>query len=105
MLRKTAVAYGRLEFQNSDLQGLKLGAGVQAVGRRYIGYTESAKASGYATLNLMASQMWKVSGTRLTAQLNADNLLDKAYFGGVYSYGTAVYGAPRTFMGSIKIEY
>lgn len=93
------------EFQNSDLQGLKLGAGVQAVGRRYIGYTESAKASGYATLNLMASQMWKVSGTRLTAQLNADNLLDKAYFGGVYSYGTAVYGAPRTFMGSIKIEY
>lgn len=93
------------EFQDKSLSGLKLGAGMQAVSRRYIGYTEATKAPGYATLNLIASQMWKVGQSRVTAQLNADNLLDKSYFGGVYSYGTAVYGAPRTFMGSIKIEY
>ena len=93
------------EFQDQDLLGLKVGAGVQAVGRRYIGYTESMKTAGYATLNLMASQMWKVGDTRVTAQLNADNLLDKTYLGSVYSYSTGLYGAPRTFMGSIKVEY
>jgi iron complex outermembrane receptor protein len=93
------------EFHSADFRGLKLGAGVQAVGRRYIGYTEESKAPGYATLNLMASQIWKIGNTNVTAQLNADNLLDKTYFGGLYSYGTAVYGAPRTFMGSVKIEY
>jgi len=93
------------EFQNEDLRGLKFGAGVQAVGQRYIGYTEAMKTSGYATLNLMASQMWKVGNSRVTAQLNADNLLDKTYLGAVYSYGQGLYGAPRTFMGSVKIEY
>lgn len=93
------------EFQEHVLRGLKLGAGVQAVGRRYIGYNETMRTAGYATLNLMASQMWKVGNTHVTAQLNADNLLDKTYLGGVYSYQTGMYGAPRTFMGSIKIEY
>ncbi len=93
------------EFQDRTLHGLKLGAGVQAVGMRQIGYKEAIKTPGYATLNLMASQSWKVGKTHVTAQLNADNLLDKTYHGGVYSYGPALYGAPRTFMGAIKIEY
>lgn len=93
------------DFQQAELQGLKLGAGVQAVGRRYIGYSEAIKTPGYATLNLMASQMWKVGQTHVTAQINADNLLDKTYLGGVYTYGMGLYGAPRTFMGSIKVEY
>ncbi|MDT4291076.1 TonB-dependent siderophore receptor [Methylomonas sp. MO1] len=93
------------EFQDASLHGLKLGAGLQAVSRREIGFTESIKAPGYATLNLMASKLWKVCDTRVTAQINADNLLDKTYLGGLYTFGTAVYGAPRTFVGSIKIEY
>lgn len=93
------------EFQDADLSGLKLGAGVQAVGRRYLGYNETMRTAGYATLNLMASQMWKVGNTHLTAQLNADNLLDKTYLGAVYNFQTGMYGAPRTIMGSIKIEY
>jgi iron complex outermembrane receptor protein len=63
------------------------------------------RTASYATLNLMASQMWKVGNTHVTAQLNADNLLDKTYLGAVYSYQTGMYGAPRTFIGSIKIEY
>ncbi|OAI02809.1 TonB-dependent receptor [Methylomonas methanica] len=93
------------DFQQSELQGLKVGAGIQAVGRRYIGYSEAIKTPGYATLNLMVSQMWKVGQTHVTAQLNADNLLDKTYLGGVYAYGMGLYGMPRTFVGSIKVEF
>jgi iron complex outermembrane recepter protein len=75
------------------------------VGQRQIGYNETAQAPGYVTMNLMASQLWNVGKSRVTAQLNVDNLLDKTYIGSIYSYGPSNYGAPRTFMGSIKIEY
>lgn len=93
------------EFQQPLLHGLKVGAGAQAVGQREIGYTETAQAPGYVTANLMVSKLWKVGASRLTTQLNVDNLLDKTYAGSIYSYGPTLYGAPRTFMGSIKIEY
>ena len=78
---------------------------MQGVGQRQIGYNETAQAPGYVTMNLMVSQLWNVGKSKVTAQLNVDNLLDKSYIGSIYSYGPSNYGAPRTFMGSIKIEY
>ncbi|AMK76726.1 MULTISPECIES: TonB-dependent siderophore receptor [Methylomonas] len=93
------------QLQDGDLKGLKLGAGMQALSQREIGYYETAQAPGYAIFNLMASQAWQVGKSRITAQLNVDNLLDKTYAASIYSYGPTYYGAPRTFMGAIKIEY
>ncbi len=93
------------EFQQPVVHGLKLGAGMQAVGQRQIGYNETAQAPGYATVNLMVSKLWKVGASRLTTQVNLDNLLDKTYTSSIYSYGPSNYGAPRTVIGSIKIEY
>ena len=94
------------EFQHlPQLQGVKLGAGMQAVDERQIGYNETAQAPGYVTANLMGSKLWKVGDTRVTAQLNIDNLLDQSYIASIYSYGPSNYGAPRTFMGSVKVEY
>lgn len=93
------------EFQQGDLKGLKFGAGMQAVSQREIGYYEGAQAPGYVTMNLMTSKAWQVGKTKLTAQLNVDNLLDKTYYQSIYSYGPTYYGNPRTFMGAVKIEY
>jgi len=93
------------EFQYGVLQGLKFGAGVQAVSQREIGYSESAQAPGYVTFNLMASKLWKVGKTNITTQLNVDNVLDKTYISRIYSYGPTEYGAPLAFMGAIKVEY
>lgn len=93
------------EFQQSVLQGIKVGAGMQAVGQREIGYNETAQAPGYVTANLMVSKLWKVGASRLSTQLNVDNLLDKTYIASTQASGLSSYGAPRTFMGSIKIEY
>ena len=92
-------------FQKDLFRDVKFGAGVKAIGQREIGYTEAAQAPGYVTTNLMLSKHWKVGATRLTTQFNVDNLLDKTYIGSIYSYGPTSYGAPRTFMGSIKVEY
>jgi iron complex outermembrane receptor protein len=94
------------EFQHlPQLQGVKLGAGMQAVDERQIGYDGTAQAPGYVTANLMGSKLWKVGDARVTAQLNIDNLLDQTYTASIYSYGPTIYGAPRTFMGSVKLEY
>ncbi len=93
------------ELQQPLLHGLKVGAGMQAVGQREIGYDQTAQAPGYVTANLMVSKLWKVGASRLTTQINLDNLIDKTYTSSIYSYGPTNYGAPRTVMGSIKIEY
>jgi len=93
------------EFQQSVLQGLKLGAGMQAVGQREIGYNETAQAPGYVIANLMVSKLWTLGATRLTTQVNVDNLFDKTYTSSIYSYGPTNYGTPVTVMGSIKLEY
>ncbi|MDO9104634.1 MAG: TonB-dependent receptor [Methylovulum sp.] len=93
------------EFQHEPLHGIKLGAGMQAVDERQIGYNETAQAPGYVTANLMGSKLWKMGDARVTAQLNIDNLFDQNYIAAIYSYGPSNYGAPRTFMGSVKVEY
>lgn len=93
------------EFQQPHWQGIKLGAGMQAVDEREIGYNETAQAPGYVTVNLMASKRWEIGKTRFTAQLNVDNLADETYIASIYSYGPSHYGAPRTFIGSVRLEY
>ncbi|MEQ1635521.1 MAG: TonB-dependent receptor [Methylococcales bacterium] len=103
--RNSGSLWTTYEFQSGGLQGLKFGGGMQAVGQREIGYSESAQAPGYVTANLMLSKLWQIGASRITTQLNIDNLLDKTYTGRIYSYGPTDYGAPRTFMGSIKLEF
>ena len=60
---------------------------------------------GYAVVNLLGSYSWKAGPTKLTAQLNVDNLLDKRYFTGSNSGLLGQFGAPRTFLGSIRVEF
>ena len=52
----------------------------------------------------------QVGKSKITAQLNVNNLLDKSYFtnaapqlGAGFGYGT--FSTPRMFMGSINIQY
>jgi iron complex outermembrane receptor protein len=60
---------------------------------------------GYATVNLLASYGMKVAGKKLTFQLNANNLLDKTYYAGSNSGYQVGIGAPRTFLGSVRLEF
>ena len=69
---------------------------------------------GYVTVDLLAAYSLDVGKSKVTAQLNINNLLDKHYFSGITWNGvgltgfTAAYanfGQPRTFMGSINIQY
>ncbi len=113
------------------LAGLKLGGGATYRGRSvdlYPGYLIAASAPGaplptypgWHTFDLLGAYQWHVGGHTLTAQINATNILDRRYFqdeqqagfsgvttsGGTIVTGiTALYGAPRTLTGSIRLEF
>ncbi|MBK8816133.1 MAG: hypothetical protein IPN42_11850 [Methylococcaceae bacterium] len=47
-----------------------------------------------------------IGKTKVTTQLNIDNLLDNYYFGSAGFNNLRVnIGTPRTFMGTIKVEF
>ncbi|ULA69533.1 MAG: Ferrichrome-iron receptor [Nitrospira sp.] len=93
------------EFQNDELRGLKVGGGVIAVGERPGDPANTYQLPGFVTTNLMASYRMKVGGTPLTAQLNANNLLDQNYFAGTNGGNFITPGMPRFFMGSVRMEF
>ena len=94
------------ELQKGSLRGLKFGAGTVARGQREGDNANSYQIPGYAIFNLMTSYSWKLGPSKLSLQLNADNLLDKTYYNpysGSSRYFT--YATPRTFLGSIRLEF
>ncbi len=119
--RNTASFWTTYEAQEGFLKGLQIGGGVtlQDSQRHYPNSFPGElplNIPGYATVDLMAGYGFEVGKTKITAQLNINNLLDKHYFTGAYVRGTpgipdgygqlsGSIGIPRTFMGSINIEY
>jgi len=82
-----------------------------AVGKRDGDIQNTFKLPGYARLDAFAAYRVKMGPARLTAQINARNILDERYYAftdpdfnvvprlGVYP------GAPLTVMGSMRLEY
>ncbi len=94
------------EPQTLGWRGLKLGAGVVARGQQEGDNENTFQLPGYALVNLMAGYGWKVGPSKVSVQLNVDNLLDKEYFdAGGNSVFAAIPGAPRTFLGSVRVEW
>jgi iron complex outermembrane recepter protein len=93
------------EFLEGDLKGLKFGAGMQARSQRQGDNEGSFQVPGYVTMNMLAAYQMNIGKTKVTTQLNIDNLLDNYYFGSAGFNNLRVnIGAPRTFMGTIKVE-
>jgi len=93
------------EFQTSALRGLKFGAGAIAQGQKEGNAGNTYELPGFVTANLMASYQMKVGSTKVTTQFNVDNLLDKNYYAGTNSGSFITIGTPRTFMGSVRVEF
>lgn len=93
------------EFQDGDLKGLKFGGGVVATSQSQGSNTNDFQIPGYATVNLMASYGIKIAGAKVTAQLNVENLLDKTYYKGTNTGYMIGVGMPRTFLGSLRVEF
>lgn len=92
------------DFQSSELRGFRIGAGVLGIGEREGNPANTYQLPKYVIGNLMASYRLKVGATRVSAQLNVNNVTGEKYFNGNgVSFITP--GAPRTVLGSLRIEY
>ena len=95
------------EIQHGPLKRLKFGAGVvyrdSEVAYEY-GSNFPDRIPSYAIVNAMASYEWHIGKTKLSAQLNVNNLLDKTYFSSVNPY-QAMPGEPLNLLGSLRLEF
>lgn len=85
----------------------KAGLGEVLVGSRQGDANNTFLLPGYARTDVMAAYTVPVGKSRLTTQLNINNLLDKYYFNDSSSGGrnAVMFGEPISVMGSLKLEY
>ncbi|WGS84776.1 TonB-dependent receptor [Methylomonas sp. UP202] len=103
--RHSGSLFSSFEFQSGILQGLKLGAGINAVSQRQGDQANSYQVPGYLLVNLLAGYSFKLGSSKFTAQLNIDNLFDRYYFVGSNTGNDIFFGPPRSFLGSIKVKF
>ena len=61
---------------------------------------------GYVLFILIAGYTLPVGPSKITLQLNANNLLDKIYYNPYGGSGrNYAFAAPRGFLGSIRVEF
>jgi iron complex outermembrane receptor protein len=104
--RHSGSVWGVYSFDLGPLQGLKLGAGVFAIGEREGNNENTFQLPDYVRVDLLAAYEWKLGSSTLTAQLNVENLADEEYFNPAAPFQAFVApGAPRTFLGSIRFQF
>jgi iron complex outermembrane receptor protein len=102
------------EVQQGDLKSFKIGGGVNLEDSR-VNTRNDQKSTGFVLVGLMTGYSFDLGKqAKINLQLNIDNLLNKNYYTNTLSAtdvgqtnGTAVatFSTPRTFMGSINVEY
>lgn len=103
--------WGKYTFQQSELQGLSLGTGVYLASARQADTGNTVTLPGYVRWDAYAAYTFSIGATRLTTQLNVNNILDKRYFfnGDSQLFGASANnnfpGEPLTFMGLVRLEY
>jgi iron complex outermembrane receptor protein len=109
--RNTASLWNTYEFQHGDIKGFKFGGGVTLRdGQLACCDSPAYKIPGYVTLDLIAAYIRQLGKSKVTVQLNINNLLDKHYYTGLNttSANNAAFldfGTPRSVMGSIGVQF
>lgn len=102
-------AWLKYAFQDGTLQGLSLGVGTYLASARQGDNESSYQLPGYVRADAMASYLVKLGDTRLTTQININNVFDKKYFFAGQPYNTSsaynIPADPLTVFGSLKLEY
>ncbi len=89
------------------LQGFEFGGGVTLRDQRQGNLANDFQLPGFATVDVLAGYHFKVGKSRVTAQLNVTNLLDKDFFESSADFGRSriAPGAPRSFLGSVRVQF
>lgn len=86
------------------------GAGVYLAGQRQGDIANSFQLPGYVRVDAFLAYHWKLNDSRLTAQLNVNNIFDKTYYyGGEPSFSfprvNIIPADPATVLGSLRLEF
>ncbi|MBY6243805.1 TonB-dependent receptor [Methylosinus sp. Sm6] len=100
--------YGNLWVKydaDGELQGLSLGAGVSVHESSFGDNANSYVLPAYALVNGMIAYRTNIEGYTVTGQLNVKNLGDVTYYPTSTDRYTIQTGTPRTFVGSLRVEF
>jgi iron complex outermembrane receptor protein len=97
--------WGTYRVANGLFGGLKVGVGAIIRGVRAGDNINDYQLPGFAKVNVMAAYSWSAAGTRMSVQLNVDNLFDKRYFESISGTHTVMPGSPRSWIGSLRVEF
>lgn len=92
-------------FQEGPLSGFKFGTGMYARGQREGDAANTLQVPGYVIVNLMTGYEWKVGPSKVSAQFNVENLLDKEYFQNSVGPAASNFGSPLAYIGSVRVEF
>jgi len=94
----------KYDFQQEMLRGFSVGAGIYAAGLRYGDTANSFYDDAYARLDVMAAYRFNIGKTRLTAQVNVNNVSDTQYYIQRASWSNNP-ADPLMAFGSLRLEY
>lgn len=93
------------EREQGYFKGFRVGAGLVARSQNFADQANNdLRLPGYLTAALMLGYEREFGSSKVSFQFNVENLLDKTYFE-TGEVNTAYYGAPRTFLGSARVEF
>lgn len=86
-------------------ENFSFGSGVYIVGQREGDLANTYQLPGYVRWDMMASYHQPIGKSKLTVQLNVNNVLDKKYYASSNGAYQITPGTPLFLMGSVKLEY
>ncbi|WP_024882005.1 TonB-dependent receptor [Methylosinus sp. LW3] len=100
--------YGNLWVKydaDGELSGWSLGGGLTVVESALGDNANSFVLPGYTLVNGMIAYSTKIAGYTVTGQLNVKNIGDATYYQTAADRYTILTGVPRTFLGSLRLEF
>ncbi|KAF0129965.1 MAG: hypothetical protein FD139_1443 [Methylocystaceae bacterium] len=93
---------------DGDFRGFSAGGGFTWMGNSWVDAANTYRAPAYTLVRTMAAYRFKLGPTFVTAQVNAENLLNQIYVYGTSNFpnrSAGSFGAPRNIMGSLRVEF
>lgn len=103
--RHAASLWAKFDAAPDAASGWEAGAGLYARSQRQGDKANSWQLPGYARVDAMLRWRTVLSGHKVAAQLNVENLFDRVYFDrGGSGGGGAKYGSPRTVSATLSVD-
>ncbi len=104
--RNAGSLWAKYDLQQAALRGLTVGAGAYFQGQKQGDNINSYQLPGWGRIDMLVKYQLPVAKAKTTLQFNIENLLDHEYYTATLNDRFSVnVGQPRTFMGSVKVEF